>query len=121
VLEHPERLPRAEVVSECRAPRSGVVEAIAPRALGRAVVELGGGRRAVGDPIHPGVGFVLAVAPGDRVGEGDLLGEVHARNAEEAERGRGALASAVVLGDRPPPTLRALVSHRVARAGVERL
>ena len=75
VIEHPERLPRAEVVAECTAPRAGIVTAVLPRPLGWGVLEMGGGRRAMGHPVHPGVGFVLAVAPGDRVEEGDSLGE----------------------------------------------
>ncbi|MSR36864.1 MAG: thymidine phosphorylase [Gemmatimonadetes bacterium] len=120
VIERPERLPRAEVVVECRAPRSGVVEAVVPRALGWGVVELGGGRRALGDAVHPGVGFVLRVAPGDRVEDGDVLGEVHARSAGDAERGREILSGAVAMGE-GPARLRPLVSHRVTQAGVEAL
>jgi pyrimidine-nucleoside phosphorylase len=118
VVERPDRLPRAEVVVECRASRAGVVGAVVPRALGWGIVELGGGRRALGDAVHPGVGFVLRIAPGDRVEEGDVLGEVHARSAADAERGRQILEGAVVLGE-APARLRPLVSHRVTHAGVE--
>ena len=119
-VEHPELLPRAEVVTQCSAPRAGVVSGIAPRPLGWGLLELGGGRRAVGDPIDPRVGFVLAVAPGDRVQKGDSLGEVHAVREEDAVRGRAILSGAVTLGaDRPK--LRPLVSHRVSRTGVESL
>ena len=81
VIEHPERLPRARVVVECRARRAGIVETIRPRELGRGVVELGGGRRALGDAVDPAVGFVLHVTPGDRIEVGDVLGEVHASAA----------------------------------------
>ena len=118
VLDRPQLLPRAEVVSGCRANRSGTVLAIAPRPLGWGVVELGGGRRAVGDHVHPGVGFVLDVAPGDQVEEGDPLGEVHAGSADDAARGRAVLEGAITLGD-GRPALRPLVSHRVTPAGVE--
>ena len=118
VVENPDRLPRAEIVTECAAPRAGVVTAVLPRPLGWGVVELGGGRRAVGEAIHSGVGFVLAVAPGDRVEEGDSLGEVHAATEGDAERGREILRAAVTLGS-GQPKLRPLVSHRVGRNGVE--
>ena len=120
ILDRPDRLPRAEVVTECRASRTGVVNAVAPRALGWEVVELGGGRRAVGDQIHQGVGFLLHVGPGDRIQAGDLLGEVHAARTEDAERGRMVLEEAVTIGD-APPELRPLVSHLISREGVERL
>ena len=118
VVAHPERLPGAEVVAGCKAPRAGIVTAVLPRPLGWGVVELGGGRRAVGDPVHPGVGFVMAVAPGDRVEEGDLLGEIHAAREEDAARGGEILRGAVTLGS-GQPKLRPLVSHRVGRNGVE--
>ena len=118
VIEHPERLPRAEVVAECTAPRAGIVTAVLPRPLGWGVLEMGGGRRAMGHPVHPGVGFVLAVAPGDRVEEGDSLGEVHAAREEDAARGGAVLRGAVTLGS-GQPKLRPLVSHRVGRNGVE--
>jgi pyrimidine-nucleoside phosphorylase len=118
VIERPEVLPQAPVVVECRAPSGGVVEAVAPRELGRGLVELGGGRLALGDAVDPAVGFVLHVAPGDRVQAGDLLGEAHARDAHDGERGRALLESSITVGERTPH-LRPLVSHRVHGAGVE--
>ncbi len=119
VIDHPDRLPRAETVVACRASRSGIVEAVSPRALGWGVVELGGGRRAVGDRVHPGVGFVLEVSPGDPVRPGDLLGEVHAASVADGERGRQVLERAIVVGE-GPARLAPLISHRVTRAGVTR-
>jgi pyrimidine-nucleoside phosphorylase len=118
-IERPERLPRAAVVEECRADRAGVVERIAPRELGWMVVEMGGGRRALGDRVDPAVGFILRVAPGDRVSAGDPIGEVHAADVRAAARARAALLEAVVVGE-GPAQLRPLVSHRVTREGTER-
>ncbi len=120
VVEHPDRLPRAEVVIDCAAPSAGVVTRVSPRPLGWGIVELGGGRRAVGDRVHPGVGFVLMVAPGDRVETGAPLGQVHAACAEDAELGSSILREAVTIGA-GQPQLRRLVSHRVSRDGVEAL
>jgi thymidine phosphorylase len=118
-VERPERLPRAPVVLECRADRAGVVEGVAPRALGWTVVELGGGRRALGDRVDPAVGFLLRVAPGDRVSAEDPIGEVHAADEPAAARARAALLEAVVIGE-GPARVRPLVSHRVTPGGVER-
>jgi thymidine phosphorylase len=119
-VEQPARLPRARVIAECRAERSGVVTRVAPRELGWTVVELGGGRRALGDRVDPAVGFVLHVAPGARVAAGDAIGEVHASDEQGAARGSRALRAAVAIGEEAVEA-RPLVSHRVSSAGVERL
>ena len=84
------------------------------------VVELGGGRRAVGDRVDPRVGFVLRVAVGDPVAAGDVLGEVHAGDPAGAARGCAALRKAVAIGD-GPADVRPLVSHRVDSRGVQQL
>ena len=119
-IAEPERLPAARVVAECGAERAGVVTAVAPRDLGWMVVELGGGRRALGEPIDPAVGFVLRVAPGDPVAAEEPLGEVHARDEENTERACRVLRDAIAIGDAAAPP-RPLLSHRVSSAGVERL
>jgi thymidine phosphorylase len=97
-----------------------VVEEVAPRPLGWGLVELGGGRRALGDVVDPRVGFVLHVAAGERVAQGQSVGEVHVAEHAQAERGVQILREAVVLGERPA-RLRPLLSHRVTRSGVELL
>jgi pyrimidine-nucleoside phosphorylase len=115
VVDHPERLLTADERVEVAATRSGVVVEIAPRALGEAVVSLGGGRRLMHQPIDPGVGFELRVATGDTVRAGDLLGVVHARDGEGVRMGREALLASVRLGEvGTPVTVRPLVSHRIA-------
>ena len=120
-VDDPGLLPASPVVRPLRAGRSGRVRRIAPRILGWGVVELGGGRRALGDAIDPSAGFVLEVAPGDSVSAGDVLGVVHAASEDGAGRGLEILAQAVDLGDDAPEALRPLVSHRVSAAGVEQL
>ncbi|HET8634170.1 MAG TPA: thymidine phosphorylase, partial [Gemmatimonadales bacterium] len=67
LLEHPERLPAAPVQEMFVAPDDGVLAAIEPRAVGRAIVALGGGRATMADVIDPSVGFVFQAAAGDTV------------------------------------------------------
>ncbi|MBX6323924.1 MAG: thymidine phosphorylase, partial [Rhodospirillaceae bacterium] len=58
LLEHPDRhLPRAPVVHVVAPAEEGVVAGIDARAMGLAVVGLGGGRRRVEDRIDPAVGL----------------------------------------------------------------
>lgn len=63
---------------------SGVVAAIDTRALGLAVLGLGGGRRATDDIIHPGVGISRIAKVGEQVSAGDPLCVVH-RSASKSD------------------------------------
>lgn len=118
VVDRPERLETAPVRRTVDAWRDGTVIAVEPRALGEGVVALGGGRRAMEDRIHPGVGFAQLVQPGERVDRGDALGVVHAKDAHDADLAADVLRNAVRLGEGAPET-RPLVSHRVTMEGVE--
>ena len=113
-------LPGAQRRAVLEAPCAGVVEAIVPSTLGWAVVALGGGRRRAGDTIDPAVGFVLEVAPGDRVAAGDPLVRVHAADEAGVEEGLAAAREAVRVGEREA-SLRPLLGPRVTAEGVEPL
>src|SRR5947208_5626253 len=56
-VEDPSVLPQAQEVEVYAAPRTGVVTAVDPRIIGRAVVAMGGGRIKVEDEVDPTVGF----------------------------------------------------------------
>ncbi|MDF1504188.1 thymidine phosphorylase [Roseisolibacter sp. H3M3-2] len=118
VVEDPAVLPQAPVTRVWRAPRAGVVARIEPRAVGRGIIDLGGGRRTVADAVDPAVGFVITARPGDRVAAGAPLATIHARDEAGVEAGRAALEAAVRIADEAPPPL-PLVSHRVTASGVE--
>jgi thymidine phosphorylase len=84
--------------------RPGIVQSVDARAIGIAVVELGGGRAHADDRIDHGVGFTGLAAIGARVGGGDApLGLVHARTEAHAERAVAALRAAYRVGDTAPP------------------
>ena len=119
IIGAPDRLPRAPVHVEVRAEADGVVQEVSPRPLGHAVVEMGGGRREIGDTIDPGVGFVVSAHPGDHLASGDLLGEVHATDEASAEMAVRALREAVRIGLEADLPALPLISHRVTQDGVE--
>lgn len=77
LLETPERLHPAPIVSVVPSPASGVVAGCDCFAVGELVVALGGGRRAKEDDIDPRVGLVVLKRPGDVVREGEPLAELH--------------------------------------------
>jgi len=107
LLESPAAvLPTAAVQEPVHAERSGFVSRVNTRAVGLAVIEMGGGRRKPEDDIDPTVGFSEVVGRGDAVGPDRPLALVHARTAAEAEHGAALLRAAFELGDeavRPGP------------------
>ncbi len=101
LVERPERhLPQAPVVEEVFADRPGFVEAIDVRALGMAVVDLGGGRRRAADRIDPAVGLNGLVQIGDEVRADRPLARIHARSDADAERAAVAVRGACRVGER---------------------
>ncbi len=121
VVEDPSVLPQAQAVDVFPTNRTGVVTAVAPRIIGRAIVALGGGRRQVEDPIDPTVGFVITVKPGDKVLEGEPIASVFAQDAAGVKLGMEALEQAVEIGDKLTDRPLPLISHRITKAGVETL
>jgi thymidine phosphorylase len=117
VIDDPDLLPQAGEVEVFRAPRNGVISQVEPRRIGQAIIELGGGRRALEDAIDSSVGFVIPAKPGDRVSEGEPLASVFARDRAGIDLGLTALEEAVVIGD--TGGLTPLISHRVSAAGIE--
>jgi len=116
VLDNPEILPQADEVEVFRARRDGVVTGIEPRRIGRAIIELGGGRRMIEDAIDPAVGFVIPVKPGDAVVEGEPLASVFARDPEGINRAMTALGEAITIGE--SGRLTPLITHRVTADGL---
>jgi pyrimidine-nucleoside phosphorylase len=119
VIEDPGALPQAQAVEVFRAPRTGVVAAVEPRRIGRAIVELGGGRMAVEDAVDPTVGFVITVKPGDTVRAGEPIASIFARDEAGIALGTAALREAVTIGE--TGRLTPLISHRITSRGVEAL
>ncbi len=93
-------LSAAPVVRPVESPELGVVTGVDVRAVGMAVVGLGGGRARETDPVDHSVGFTEVAALGEAVGAGErLLAMVHARDEASAERAADALRQAYVIGE----------------------
>src|ERR1700729_744821 len=105
LIEAPSRhLPGASIVRPIEPEASGVVSAIDVRAVGIAIVNLGGGRAREDDRVDHSVGLTEVAALGERVEAGGRpLALVHARDEDSARRAADAVRSAFVLGD--PPTI----------------
>jgi len=92
------RLPQASVMRPVPAAAAGVVEAMDARALGLAVVRLGGGRRRPHDRIDPAVGLSHVLPLGTVVAKSDPLALVHAGDEAAAAQAVAEVAAAIRIG-----------------------
>jgi thymidine phosphorylase len=104
LLENPDaHLPAAQHIVAAMPERGGIVQRIDVRAVGLAVVGLGGGRRHEAEDVDHAVGLSEVAAPGERVGAAERpLALVHARTPAEAEAAVAALRAAFTVGDEAP-------------------
>ncbi len=117
VLRTPQ-LAAAPVRRDVPAPRAGVLAQVDTRALGLAVVGLGGGRRRDGERIDPRVGLSGVLALGQPVAAGEPLATVHAASAAAADTAAAAVAAAMTLADRASegtPTVVEVIVHAEPR------
>jgi thymidine phosphorylase len=98
LVEHHDRhLERADVEVAVAPEHGGRVSAIDTRAVGLAVVTLGGGRTRPQDPVDPAVGLTTLAELGADVGADRPLAIVHARTAEQAARAADQLRAAYTI------------------------
>ena len=95
-------LPRAPVQRDVIASRSGFVSAMDTRAIGLAIVALGGGRQRASDAIDPRVGLSHVLPIGSAVQAGQALLRVHAASAAGAEAAVRAVDAALHVADLAP-------------------
>ena len=95
-------LPAAPLVVAATPERAGFVTAIDVRAVGVAVVELGGGRARASDAIDPAVGFSELAGLGAEVSSERPLARVHTRDEAHARAAMQRLRAAYTIGDAPP-------------------
>src|SRR5438105_7230259 len=95
VIEDPRRLPQPGAVREVRADRSGVLAMLDAEQVGLAAVELGAGRTRQEDRVDPAAGLLLRKRVGDEVRAGEVIAELHARDAVRLDAGEARLRGGV--------------------------
>ncbi|MEO8803971.1 MAG: thymidine phosphorylase [Rudaea sp.] len=106
LLEHPDTyLATAPIQRAVSATASGHVVAVDVRALGQAVVNLGGGRTQPGQALDHAVGLAEVVARGDAIEAGQPLAIVHARSADAADAAVANVRGAFRIAPETPPVV----------------
>ena len=95
-------LEKADIVRPVYANKKGTVESMDTRAIGMAVVAMGGGRRKPTDSIDYAVGLTDFIALGEEVNEQRPLAVVHVRNEAQFEEAQKVLREAIRIGNGKP-------------------
>ena len=103
----------APEITEVSAGATGFVAAIDTRALGLAVVEIGGGRRRAADPIDHSVGLELLLGLGASVEPDTPLARIHAADAAGLAAAEARVRLAYRIAEKPGPEA-PLVLGRIA-------
>lgn len=104
-------LPSAAHIAPVFADRAGFITRIDARAIGLAVVQMGGGRRRAADAVDPSVGLDCLVRPGQETKPGSPLAVVHAADDGAWQRAAATVRSAVAIGPEPPASLAAVLTR----------
>jgi thymidine phosphorylase len=99
--------------------RAGIVTRIDARAVGIAVVALGGGRTRAEDRIDPAVGFSALAGLGAEVSPVMPIGRAHARSEEAGGGALTHLLAAYTIGPEAPAAVDPVIA-RIARRDAER-
>lgn len=98
VIDHPERLPKAQYQIEYKAKKSGYVTELVSNDIGVASMMLGAGRLTKEDDIDLAVGIVLNKKIGDKVEEGESLLTIHS-NRQDVDDVVKKLDSSITIAD----------------------
>jgi pyrimidine-nucleoside phosphorylase len=93
-IDNPDKLAKASLIEEVKAPRSGYICEIDAQVVGETSVELGAGRVKKGDPIDPAVGIVIHHKVGDKLAQGEPLFTIHANEKVKLEAAKVRLLAA---------------------------
>src|ERR1700680_177736 len=116
VVDHPERLAKAQYTAEVTSPANGYVQITDCEKLGLACIALGAGRNTKEDAIDPAVGLAFHRKRGDAVRQGEVLCTIHYNSPERLDDARRLIAASFQI-TREAPTPRPLVRKVIGAPG----
>jgi thymidine phosphorylase len=96
-------LPQAQVTTPVFAPDEGYLFAVNAFAIGNAIIELGGGRRALGDVLDLSVGLADVAPIGSHIDKVRPLAIIHASSTASAAAAATIIRAACKISESPPP------------------
>jgi len=101
IENHEHYLEKTPIAKAVYAHKSGIVSAMDTRAIGMAVVSMGGGRQVASDKIDYAVGFEQFIRLGETADSRKPLAIIHARSEIQWQEAASALLNAIKISDAP--------------------
>lgn len=115
-----EKLGRAPIAAEVKAPADGYIVSMDTEGIGLAAMMLGAGRETKESTLDYQAGIILKKKTGDAVKAGEVIAELLTSEEPRIEGARERFLAATVIGDEKPQAEK-LVYARVTAQGAERL
>jgi pyrimidine-nucleoside phosphorylase len=100
-VDHPDRLPKANLVKKIKASKNGFIKEVNAREVGETSVGLGAGREKKSDPIDPAVGIIVHKKVGDPVRTDEVLFTIHANDQKKLDHASLRLISTIQIVPKP--------------------
>lgn len=110
-VEDPSGYPEASCIRTLSSEISGQVQELDARAVGRAAVELGAGRKHRDDDIDYSAGIILHKKRGDEVEQGESLATLYSSSDDKIEGVIPTIRNAYKIGKEPPKSKPLIVSE----------
>jgi pyrimidine-nucleoside phosphorylase len=101
MVYNPDRLPKADIIEDIEAPKSGYVQKIVCDEIGMCSLLLGGGRETKESEIDLSVGLVIHKKVGDKVEKGESLATFHANSRDKLAAAKERFLKAYLIEDTP--------------------
>jgi len=112
LIRDPKKLLTATIRETITSDQEGFIGGIDTRALGIAVIELGGGRMQVSDQIDFGVGLSNLQRVGTKLRRGDVIAEVHGNDREKVKMASEIVKASYVVQQHAPSPVK-LIAERI--------
>ena len=98
IFDNDSTMPKAPVILELKSSSDGYIQGFETEAIGRLIVDMGGGRKTKDDKIDPLVGFIFHKKIGDVITKNETLADIHAKDSAQFENAAPKLISFIKIG-----------------------
>ena len=105
-IHHPEKYPESKFVKKLSTDKNGFIDKIDNYKIGMASLELGAGRKKLGDKIDPKAGIIFKIKIGDKVKKGDTIAELHSGTKSKNELAAEMISGAITYSNKKPLKLK---------------